>query len=83
MMKPSDLNPRRKLRNPIDTSCVIIKPSLSKIKCHGQLSLKVLTKHKWGKIILYTACCLLRADFLFGFLLSPEDGGDIFLCDVG
>jgi hypothetical protein len=29
------------------------------------------------------ACCLLQSGFLLGFFLDPEDGGDIFLQNVG
>jgi hypothetical protein len=29
------------------------------------------------------ACCLLHAGFLLGLLFYPEDGGDMFLRNVG
>jgi hypothetical protein len=29
------------------------------------------------------ACCLLFAGFLFGLLINPEDGDDIFLWNTG
>jgi hypothetical protein len=31
----------------------------------------------------YQACCLLHAGFLLGLLHHPEDGGEIFLQNIG
>jgi hypothetical protein len=30
-----------------------------------------------------SACCLLHAAFLYGLVFHPEDGGDVFLRNVG
>jgi hypothetical protein len=32
---------------------------------------------------LFAECYLLHADFLLGLFLDPEDGGDMFLRNVG
>jgi hypothetical protein len=32
---------------------------------------------------LSSACCLLHSGFLLGFIFDPEDGGDMFLRNVG
>jgi hypothetical protein len=35
------------------------------------------------KSYIFWACCLLHAGFLFALFFDPEDGGNMFLCNVG
>jgi hypothetical protein len=37
-----------------------------------------------ASIFIYSsACCLLHAGFLLGLLYNTEDGGDVFLRNIG
>jgi hypothetical protein len=41
-----------------------------------------LTHYDAGRV-LFSACYLLHAGFLFGLFFDPEDEGDMFLRNVG
>jgi hypothetical protein len=44
--------------------------------------MKPITMQLFPSLLLF-GCCLLHVGLLLGLLLNPEDGGDMFLSNIG
>jgi hypothetical protein len=65
--------------------CPARRQSLYRLRYPGSFLTLVAMKNSilWDMTPCCSTCCLLHACFLFGLLLDSEEGGDMFLRNVG